>query len=69
MAQGLIQSILEEVAKFQNAKMKEYQNISHIMTKECEILVPNKTEEYTFRLNEGWKIIGQDKDYLIVRRN
>lgn len=68
MSQGLIQTILEEVAKFQNAKMKEYQNISHIMTQECELLVPNKTEEYTFRLNEGWKIIGQDKDYLIIRR-
>ncbi len=68
MPQGLIQAILETVAKFQNAKMKEYQNISHIMTKECEILVPNKTEEYTFRLNEGWKIIGQDKDMIIIRK-
>ncbi len=65
---NLITSILDTVAQFENAKVNAYKNIKHIMTKDNEILIPNKTEEYVFRLNEGWKIIGQDKDYLIIRR-
>ncbi len=69
MTGNLITSILNTIAQYNNAKVKEYQNIRHVMTQPCEILVPNETEEYVFRLNEGWKIIGQDKYYIIIRRN
>lgn len=69
MPQGIIESIVETVAKYNRAITKPYQKIRHVMTKECEIFVPNETEEYVFRLNEGWKIIGQDKSYIIIRRN
>ena len=65
---NLIGSIVETVAKYQRATRKPYQNIQHVMIKECEILVPSDSEEYTFRLNEGWKITNQDKDYLIIKR-
>ncbi len=65
---GLIAAILDTVTQYQNSKLKSYQNIRHVMTCDGEILVPNKTEEYVFRLQEGWEIIGQDNDYLIIRR-
>jgi len=58
----------ELIVKYQNAKLKSYENIRHIMRKEGEILVPNKTEEYIFRLDEGWEIISKDNDYLTIRK-
>lgn len=65
---NLITSIIETIAKYNRATVKPYQNIRHVMTKEGEILVPNETEEYIFRLDEEWKITGQSKSYLTVRR-
>jgi len=58
----------ELIVKYQNAKLKSYENIRHIMRKEGEILVPNKTEEYIFRLDEEWKIVLQDKDFITIRK-
>lgn len=66
---NFIGSVVETVAKYNRATVKPYQKIKHVMTKDNEILVPSDIEEYTFRLNEGWKIISQDKVYLTIRRN
>ncbi len=68
MSENLIGTIIENIAKYSNAKTKVYSDIRHVMTKECEILVPNETEEYVFRLNEGWKITNQDKECLTIKR-
>ena len=65
---NFVGSVVETIAKYNRATTKSYQNIRHVMTEECEILVPNETEEYVFRLQEGWKIISQDKGYLTVKR-
>lgn len=65
---NLIGSVVETVAKYNRATVKPYQKIKHVMTKDNEILVPSDVEEYTFRLNEGWKITSQDKIYLTIRR-
>ncbi len=65
----LITSIVETIAKYQRATKKPYQNIRHVMTKECEILVPSDKEEYVFRLDEGWKITSQNEDTIIIEMN
>ncbi len=65
----LITSIVETIAKYQRATKKPYQNIKHVMTKECEILVPSDKEEYVFRLDEGWKITSQNEDTIIIEMN
>ncbi len=69
MSQGLIDSIIETVAKYNRATIKPYQNISHVMMKEGEMLVPSDDESYTFRLNEGWKITFQNKESIIIKRD
>ncbi len=65
---NLITSILDTVTQYQNAKIRSYQNILHVMLKESEMLVPNKTEEYVFHLNDGWKIINQDKECITIKK-
>ncbi len=64
----LITSIVETIAKYQRATKKPYQNIRHVMTKECEILVPSDKEEYVFRIGEGWKIATQNKYTIVMEK-
>lgn len=62
----LISSIIETIAKYQRATKKPYQSIKHVMLKEGELLVPSDKEEYIFRFDEGWKIVSQNEDTIIM---
>lgn len=69
MGGKIIGAIIETVAKYNRAINKPYQNVRHVMTKECEILVPNEFEEYIFRLDEKWKITYQNDKSITIKRN
>lgn len=65
----LIDSAVEIVAKYRRATIKPYQNIEHVLIQEGEVLVPSDTEKYVFRLKEGWKIVHQNKEIIIIKRS
>ncbi len=67
MSGNLIGAILDTVTMYQNAKMRSYQNIHHIMEKEIEVQVPSTIERYTFKLN-GWKIIDVNGELITIEK-
>lgn len=66
---GLIESIASAIATYNRASLKPYKNIKHVMIKDGELLVPSDNEEYTFRLDEGWKVTHQNSQSVIIRRS
>lgn len=65
---NLIGSAAEIIVKYKRAVVKPYQKIKHVMLRDGELLVPSDIEEYIFRLTEGWKIMSQNNNTIIIKK-
>ncbi len=62
----IIKMAVEGIATYRRAITKKYENISHVMREDYEVLIPSDTESYTFD-KKVWNIL-DNKDYVVITK-